>query len=85
MLNQENITIFDEEAVHVYSNLISFNINAEEVCMGLGIRSIKEPGTVEIHTYIHLTIPHFLRFAETVNEQVNILLDKGVISREPEQ
>ena len=82
----EQIELIDEEAHHVFSNLISFNINAEEVCMGLGIRDIKDPSMVNIHTFAHLTIPHFLRFADAVNQQVNILIDKGVISRgEPEQ
>ena len=81
----EKIEIMDEEAHHVFSNLISFNINAEEVCMGLGIRDMKHSSLVNLHTYVHLTIPHFLRFADAVNQQVNILIDKGVISREPEQ
>jgi len=73
------------EAVHVYTNLISFNLNAEEICMGLGIRDIKDPALINIHTYAHLTIPHFLRFADAVNDQINMLIEKGVISREPEQ
>jgi hypothetical protein len=86
MPRDEKFEIMDEGSEHLYSNLISFNINAEEVCMGLGIRDIKSPTSVEVHSYLHLTIPHFLRFAEAVNEQVNILIEKGVISRgEPEQ
>jgi hypothetical protein len=85
MTKEEKIEIVDDDAVDVYSNLISFNINPEEVCMGLGIRDIKTPNTINVHTYLHLTIPHFLRFAEAVNKQLNILMEKGVISREPEQ
>ena len=86
MSNHDKFEIIDDEAQHLFSNLISFNINAEEVCMGLGIRDIKAPSVVGVHSYLHLTIPHFLRFAEAVNEQVNILIEKGVISRgEPEQ
>jgi len=85
MNRNEQFEIMDEEAHHVFSNLISFNINAEEVCMGLGIRDVRDTAAVGIHTYVHLTIPHFLRFAETVNEQVNILIRRGVVSREPEQ
>ncbi len=81
----DQLDIYDEEAIHQFSNLISFNINAEEVCMGLGIRDIKEQQLVNIHTYLHMTIPHFLRFAEAVSSQVNLLIDKGVVSREPEQ
>ncbi len=83
----DTFEILDEEAEHLYSNLISFNVNAEEVCMGLGIRDVRDPGMVDIHSYLHLTIPHFLRFAEAVNEQVNLLIERGVISRgdEPEQ
>jgi hypothetical protein len=77
--------IMDEEAVHVFSNLISFNVNAEEVCMGLGIRDVKEASLVHIHTYAHLTIPHFVRFVEAVNGQMNTLMERGVITREPEQ
>jgi hypothetical protein len=53
--------------------------------MGMGIRDIKHGSMVNIHTYIHLTIPHFLRFADAVNEQVNVLIDRGIIAREPEQ
>jgi hypothetical protein len=82
---EEHIDVFDEEAVHVFSNLISFNLNPEEVCMGMGIRDIKESYRVHIHTYLHMTIPHFLRFAETVSHQVEMLIEKGVISRETEQ
>ncbi len=86
MPKDDSFEIIDDEAEHLFSNLISFNLNAEEVCMGLGIRDIKSPSTVSVHSYLHLTIPHFLRFAEAVNEQVNLLIDKGVISRgEPEQ
>lgn len=85
MPENEKIEIKDENAAHIYSNLISFNVNPEEVCMGMGIRNIKNTNTVSIQTYIHLTIPHFLRFAETVNKQVTLLMEKGVISREPEQ
>ena len=46
---------------------------------------MKEPTNVNIHTYAHLTIPHFLRFADMVNKQVDLLIEKGVIAREPEQ
>lgn len=84
-MREEKIEIYDEEAIHLFSNLISFNLNAEEICMGMGIRDIKEPGLINIHSYVHLTIPHFLRFAEAVHDQVNVLIERGVISREPEQ
>lgn len=85
MDNKENLEIFDESAEDLFSNIISFNINPEEVCMGLGIRDVKDPSIVRVHSYLHLTIPHFLRYAETVNKQVQLLIEKGVISREPEQ
>lgn len=85
MKRNDPLEIFDDDAYHVFSNLISFNLNAEEVCLGLGIREVKETATVKIHTYVHLTIPHFLRFADAVNEQMNMLIDRGIISREPEQ
>jgi len=85
MSENEKITINDNEAQNLYANLISFNINPEEVCMGLGIRGVKDPSIVKVHSYLHLTIPHFLRYAETVNKQVDLLIEKGVISREPEQ
>ena len=85
MQKNEKIEIIDEEANHIYSNLISFNVNPEEVCMGLGVRTIKDPNMVDLQTYVHLTIPHFLRFADAVNKQVNLLMEKGVISREPAQ
>jgi hypothetical protein len=82
---QQQLELMDDESQHLYSNLISFNLNSEEVCMGLGIRDVKEPALVHVHSYVHLTVPHFLRFAEAVNEQVNMLIDRGVITREPEQ
>jgi hypothetical protein len=85
MQEKKYMEIIDEEAQHLFSNLISFNINAEEACMGFGIRNVKDTNEVNIHTYMHLTIPHFLRFADTVNQQVNLLIERGVISREPEQ
>lgn len=85
MDKNENIEITDDNAEQIYSNLISFNVNPEEVCMGMGIREIKDPNHVNIQTYVHLTIPHFLRFADAVNKQVNLLVEKGVISREPAQ
>ena len=82
---EEKIEIVDLYAEHLYTNLISFNVNPEEICLGLGIRDVKEPARVGIHTYVHLTIPHFLRFADMVNKQVDLLIEKGVIAREPEQ
>ena len=85
MKRNDPLEIIDEDAYHMFSNLISFNLNAEEVCMGLGIREVKETSIVKIHTYVHLTIPHFLRFADAVNEQMNMLIERGIISREPEQ
>ncbi len=86
MQQAEHFELIDEGAEHIFSNLISFNINAEECCLGLGIRDMRDPKMINIHSYLHLTVPHFLRFAEAVNEQVNILIDRGVITRgEPEQ
>jgi hypothetical protein len=82
---EEKIEIIDDQAVHLFANLISFTLNPEEICMGMGIRDIREPARVQVHTYLHLTIPHFLRFAETVTKQVETLIEKGVISRETEQ
>ncbi|MCX6582321.1 MAG: hypothetical protein NT166_19285 [Candidatus Aminicenantes bacterium] len=79
------LDIIDDQAEHLFSNLVSFYINAEEACIGFGIRDIKGTNDVEMHTYMHLTIPHFLRFSDTVNQQVAMLIDRGVISREPEQ
>jgi hypothetical protein len=81
----EKLEMIDEGAEDVFSNLISFHINPEEVCMGLGVRDIKDPRVVNVHTYLHITIPHFLRFADAINKQVNMLVEKGVVSREPEQ
>jgi len=85
MAEKEPLEIVDEDAVDIYSNLISFNTNPEEVCMGLGIRDVKNPQKVKIHTFLHLTLPHFLRFSEAVSNQVELLIEKGIISREPEQ
>ncbi len=85
MAENDKITILDDEAKDLFSNLISFNINPEEMCMGLGIRDVKDPNIVKVHSYLHMTIPHFLRYAESVNKQVELLIEKGVISREPEQ
>ena len=84
MKDNNAVEIGDEGAQNLFSNLISFNINPEEVCLGLGIRDTKDTNKVNIHSYLHLTIPHFLRFAEAVNKQIDMLIDKGVISREPE-
>jgi hypothetical protein len=85
MKRPDKLEIIDEDALHAFSNLISFNLNAEEVCLGMGIRDVKDGAIVNIHTYVHLTIPHFLRFADAVSEQVNVLIDRGIIAREPEQ
>lgn len=85
MDENEKIEVVDEDAEHLYSNLISFNVNPEEVCLGLGIRDIKNPNLIRVHSFLHLTLPHFLRFAEAVNKQVDLLIDRGIVSREPEQ
>ncbi len=81
----EQLEFLDEHAEHIFSNTIFFRVNPEEVCMGLGIRDVQDTNTVNVHNYLHLTIPHFLRFAETINKQVQLLIEKGVISRETEQ
>jgi len=85
MSDNEKIDIYDEDSQNLFANLVSFNINPEEVCMGFGIRGVKDPKIIKVHTYMHMTIPHFLRYAETVTKQVDLLIEKGVISREPEQ
>jgi len=85
MKNEEKIIINDEEAENIYTNIISFNINPEEVCMGIGVRDIREPNLVNVSNYAYMSIPHFLRFADTVNKQVELLIEKGIISKEPEQ
>jgi len=85
MAVKDHLEIMDEDADNLYSNLISFNITPEEVSLGMGIRDVREPHVVNIQTYVHLTIPHFLRFAEAVNKQVDLLIEKGVLTREPEQ
>lgn len=79
------LNIMDDQAEHLFSNLVSFIINAEEACIGFGIREVKGTNDVNMHTYMHMTIPHFLRFAETVNNQINMLIERGVISKETEQ
>ncbi len=85
MNDNETIAISDVDAEHLFSNLISFNVNPEEVCMGLGIRDVQDQSQLNIHSYLHMTIPHFLRFADAVNQQINLLIEKGVITGEPEQ
>lgn len=82
---EEKLDVCDEEAQHFFSNLACFHVNPEEICFGLGIRDFNEANRVHIHTYVHLTIPHFLRFAQLVNKQIDFLVEKGVVSREPEQ
>lgn len=81
----EKLNISDDQSVHLYANLVSFHVNPEEICLGMGIRNVQDPQRVDVHSYIHLTIPHFLRFADTVNKQVELLIEKGVITRETEQ
>ena len=85
MDENEKLEVVDDGAQHLYSNLISFNVNPEEVCLGLGIRDIKNPNVIRVNSFLHLTLPHFLRFAEAVNKQVDLLIDRGIVSREPEQ
>jgi hypothetical protein len=82
---EDKFEINDEEAENIYTNLISFNISPEEVCMGIGIRDTRIPNQVNVSNYVYMSIPHFLRFADTVNKQVELLIDKGIISKEPEQ
>jgi hypothetical protein len=77
--------LIDQDAETLYANLVSFNINPEEVCLGLGVRDVQNTDRVNIHSYLYMSVPHFLRFAEAVNKQVEMLIEKGVISREPEQ
>lgn len=84
-MKPEQFTVVDDEAVDLFTNMISFNVNPEEVCIGVGIRNPQHMDIIKVHTYLHLTIPHFLRLAEAVNQQVSMLIDKGVLSREPEQ
>ena len=85
MQNEEQIEVYEEDAESIYSNIVSFNINPEEVCMGVGIRNVQNPNVVNVSKYIYMSIPHFLRFADAVNKQVELLIDKGIISKEPEQ
>ncbi len=84
-MKKDSFTVVDDDAVDLFTNMISFNVNPEEVCIGIGIRNPQHTDVIRVHTYLHLTIPHFLRLAEAVNQQVSTLIDKGVLSREPEQ
>jgi len=81
----EKLDVLDSEAEHLFSNLVTFSVSPEEVCLGLGIRDIQEENLVNIHTYLHMTIPHFLRFADAINQQIQFLIDKGIITKEPKQ
>jgi len=84
-MENDQLEFLDDEAQHIFSNMVFFRVNPEEVCIGLGIRDVQDVGMVKVQNYVHMTIPHFLRFADTVNKQVELLVDKGVISRETEQ
>lgn len=84
-MKNDAFTVIDDDAIDLFTNMISFNVNPEEVCIGVGIRNPQHSDIIRVHTYLHLTIPHFLRLAEAVNQQVSTLIDKGVLSREPEQ
>ncbi len=81
----DKLDVMDAEAEHMFSNLVTFSVSAEEVCLGFGIRDIQEENLVNIHTYLHMTIPHFLRFADAINQQIQFLIDKGIITKEPKQ
>lgn len=85
MVKNDKIEMSDIDAQHLYSNLVSFNINPEEVCLGLGIRDVKDPTLVRVHSYVYLSIPHFFRFAEAVNKQIELLIEKGIITRQTAQ
>jgi len=78
----EGITVNDEQAPHLFSNLISVHVNPEEACLGIGIRDVAQDSQIMMQHYVHLTIPHFVRFAQAVNQQLQLLVDKGVVTPE---
>ena len=82
---QPKIVVNDKEAQKIYANLVSVNVNPEEACLGLGIRDMQNPELVNIHTYVYLSIPHFIRFTQVVNQNMEALVKKGVITKEAEQ
>ncbi len=77
----EKIKIDDQIAEHCFANFSVFNTGPEEICIGFGVRDLQDPYKVNLFHYYHLTIPHFLRFAQLVNQQMELLEEKGVISR----
>jgi hypothetical protein len=85
MSQKTEIIVNDKEARRLYSNLISINVSPEEVCLGFGVIDIKDSKKVNVDSYVYLSIPHFIRFADAVNKNMEMLIDKGVITKEMEQ
>ncbi len=85
MYKEEDMEIFDEEAKHQFTNIVSVLANPEEACLGIGVRDVQNPNVVKVESYVHMSIPHFLRFAQSIEAQLKVMEEKGVITRELEQ
>ena len=85
MPEKAEIIVDDKDARRLYSNLISINVSPEEVCLGFGVIDVKNTKKVNVDSYVYLSIPHFIRFADAVHKNMEMLIAKGVITKETEQ
>src|SRR4030042_4509983 len=68
-----DLFVHDEQSQHLHANVALFNFDGEEVTFGFGNRRFKDHSEVDIHSYIHLSVPHFVRLHRLMTDMMNKL------------
>ncbi len=79
---EKPLRVFEEDADHLSGNVIVFRIDGEEVVLGFGNRRFNNPHEVDIHSFIHLSIPHFIRLYFMLVNNMKTMKEKGIIDIE---
>ena len=72
-----DLFVHDEQSLHLHANIALFNFDGEEVTFGFGNRRFKDRSEVDIHSYIHLSVPHFVRLHRLMTDMMNKLTSSG--------
>ncbi len=76
------LRVFEDDAVHLSGNVVISRLDGEELLLGFGNRRFNLPNEVDIHSFIHLSIPHFIRMFFMLSNNLNKMKESGVIDVE---
>jgi hypothetical protein len=79
---EQVLKVFEEDAVHLSGNVVISRLDGEELLLGFGNRRFNRPNEVDIHSFMHLSVPHFIRMFFMLSNNLNKMKEQGVIDVE---